>query len=283
MKIAPSRIDETTAVVVRALRHALERGRFSSDTAADVALVQLLRPGGPAKSIGDKRHLEEIVHKLARTIDTAEPAPRVLLAFARSCSEAAWALATTPRHPGARIDLAARESVRSLAKAALYAEATQSKDSEDHVRRAVTRALKERKRTRGVTRLPLEDGDPLRVLLDVPARGRVALPKQDVRARIAHAANGTALGGVLRQAARFAEEVVRPVIGEELWALCRPVGFADKAETRVLVEVRSAMVAHEVQLRSQELVHRLQLLTPFARLQGVKLVVVEPAARPVLS
>jgi hypothetical protein len=282
-------IEDTTRVVVRALRHALERGRFSVEDAADIALVQLFRPGGPAKLIGRdaRERLSEAVRKLARAIDDVSK-PRALLAFARASSEAAWSLASSPRHPGARIDEVALGDARTLAHAAVYATATQARDPEDHVRRAVARAVRERRRQeRGnntqMTRLPLHDGDPLRAVLDVPARGRVSLPKSDVRTHLAKAAHHTALGVVLRQAARFAEDVVRPAIGEELWSLCRPVGFADKLETRILVEVGSALVAHEVQLRSLELVHRLRAVPSFAKVTSMKLVVVEPTARPILT
>ncbi len=280
---AGDRAEESTRLVVRALRHALERGRFSVEDAAEIAMVQLMRPGGPAKKLGvtQRAGLRDVVTRFARAIHDLTQ-PRELLQFARNCSDAAWTLATTPRHPGARMDEAVDGSLRTLARAALYAEATRAKDSEDHVRRAVARAVRERKKSRGVAKLPLDDGDPLRALLDVPARGKVALPRNDVRMRIAGAARNTPFGEVLRRAARFSEEVVRPAVGEELWSLCRPVGFADRAETRVLVEVRSTLLAHEVQLRSQELVHRLKKVPSFASVGAVKIVVVTPAAVPVL-
>ena len=278
-----NRVEETTRLVVRALRHALERGRFSADEAAHVVLIQLMRPGGPGKRLGDesRARLHEAVHKLARAVDDPTR-PRALLQLARTSSEAAWSMATTARHPGARMDEAADGDYRTLARAALFAEAVRAKDSEDHVRRAVVRAVRERKRSRGIAKLPLADGDPLRAMLDVALHGRVALPKNDVRNKIAVAADATPLGAVLRQAARFSEDLIRPAVGEELWSICRPVGFADKAETRVIVEVRSTTLAHETQLRSQELVHKLKKLAPFAQLTGIKLVVVEPATLALL-
>lgn len=276
------RIDETTQLLTRALRHAVERGRFSSDQAIDVAMVQLLRPGGPGKRLSEASRdgLRRAVVELAKSLDPSQP--RSILSFARGASEAAWSLVKDFRHPGAGIAEASEGSAATLARAAVWAEAAFAKGDEDHVRRAVTRALRERKKGRGLTRLPLEDHDPLRAVLDVPARGRVVLPRNDVRARLAAAAVGTPLGEALRQAARFSEELVRPALGEELWTIARPVGFADKAETRVLVEVRSSLAAHEVQLRSQELAHRLRSLPGFRDVKSIKIVVIEAKMLKVL-
>lgn len=275
-----ARVEEATRLVARAVRHAIDRGRFSSDEAVHVALVQLLRPGGPARRLSEESRagIRRAVTQLAKALDPTQP--RSILAFARGAAEAAWSQVKDLRHPGAGIAEAAEGSAAELARAAVWAEAAFARGDEDHLRRAVTRALRERKKGRGLTRLRLDDHDPLRSVLDVPVKGRVVLPKTDVRARIAAAAHGTALGDVLRQAARFSEDHLRPALGEELWAIARPVGFADKAESRVLVEVRSAMAAHEVQLRSQELTHRLRALPGFDKVHGTKIVVVE---KPVLK
>ncbi|HEY4221395.1 MAG TPA: DciA family protein, partial [Myxococcota bacterium] len=235
---------------------------------------------GPATQLGEQQRgdLARTVHALAARVDVTQP--RALVQLARTASEAAWHAITKARHPGARMQDVAHGDYRTLARAALFAEAMQAKDPEDHVRRAVARAVRERKKSNGMAKLPIDDGDPLRTLLDVPARGRVALPKNDVRMRIAQAADGSLFGAALRHAARFAEDVIRPAIGEELWSLCKPVAFSDKAESRVIVEVRSSLLAHEVQLRSQELVHRLAKV--HARVNAIKIVVVAPATLPVL-
>jgi hypothetical protein len=280
---ARARIEETTRLVARALRHAIDTGSFSTDEAVGVAWTQLLRPGGPAKRLGDAERLtlRATLEKLSRALDPSQP--RSILAFARSSSEAAWALVKDLRHPGAGIADAAHGNVRALATAAVWAEVAFGKNDEDTVRRAVTRALRERRKGRGLVRVDLDDNDPLRTVLDLPERGRVILPKTDVRARIAEAAQETPLGAALRLAARFSEEIVRPAIGEELWSMARPVGFNDKAETRVIVEVKSALAAHEVQLRSRELLHRLQAIPGFQQLKGVKIVIVEQKVKPVVG
>ena len=262
--------------VVRAVRHALDRGHLSNEDAVELALLQLLRPGGPGAriSIANRTRLREAVRHLARELDVTQP--RSILQFAKGASQAAWTLAVVPRHPGASFDEAVNADPRALARAALYAEAAYARDSEDHIRRALTRAIRERKRMRGVSSIHLADNDPLRTVLDVPARGRVLLPKNDLRVHIAAAARATTFGDVLRLAARFSEEIVRPVLGEELWALGRPVGFSDRKQSRVLIETSSVSKAHEIQLRSPELVHRLKSTPGFENTKSVKIIVVEP-------
>lgn len=282
------RVEDTAVSVVRALRRAIDAGGFAADDAVNVALVTLTRTTPGAKLSREKRaDLKRALHELAKAIDP--PQPRTVLAYARAAAAAAWSLLPEGRHPGAGIaDRAAEIPTRELARAALYAEApfmslSTSGDPDEHVRRAVTRALREKRRSHGHKRVPLDDGDPLRVVLDVPARGPARLPKNDIRMRIAEASNNTLFGQALRQAARFSEELLRPVLGEDIWAIGRPVGFSDKKETRVLVEVKSALLAHEMQLRSQELVHRLQAVKGFEGVVGVKLVVVEPRALPIVG
>lgn len=278
------RIEETTVSIVRAVRRAIDAGGFSPEDAPSIALVTLMRGAPGSKLSVDKRAaLNMVITKLAKALEPSQP--RSVLAFARASSEAAWSLVHKGRHPGAAIaERAADIPVRELARAALYAEGTSIGDPELHVQRAVTRAVRERRRSRGQKRVPLDDGDPLRVVLDVPSRGNVRLPRNDVRMRLAEAAHdNAAFGDALRQASRFSQELLRPVLGEELWSLGRPTGFSDKKESRVIVEVPSAMHAYEMQLRSQELVHRLRRVKGFEHVANVKLVVVEAATLPVVK
>ena len=276
-------LEDSTHSLVRLLRRANDAGDFCVDDAIALALSSLARPGGPGGKLSAKAHIElgNVVKKLALGLDPSQP--RSTLAFARASAQAAWSLVNRGRHPGQAIaEVASGNNIKELARAALYAEGSAAGDPEEHVRRAVLRAVRERKKARGRKRLPLPDGDPLRAVLDVPPRGSVRLPRNDVRMRIAEAAEGSPFGHALRQAARFSAELLRPALGEDIWAIGKPVGFVDKRETRVLVEVKSAMLAHEMQLRSQELVHRLRAVPGFHGITSVKLVVVEPAALPLL-
>ena len=271
--VEAARRAETQRVVLRALQRRVDEGRFSADDAVDVALVQLSRPGGPRLGDEQRAALRRALALLARSL--APPSPRALHGFAREAAALAWQAVREARSPGAVItERAHGKDMAALAEAAVYAELLHARDDEDLVRRAVTRAVRERRRGLPGVALPLVPGDPLRGLLDLPAQGRLRLPARDVRGTIARVAtDNAAMGQTLRKAARFARHVLEPALGDELWLLCRPVGFVDRHETRVLVATESSLAAQETQLRTRELVYRLQKLDDFARVSAVRVVV----------
>lgn len=275
--------DEVCTLLLRALRHAADRGPLSSDDVVCIARVQLMRPGSPAHCSPEegRARLFDTLERLGRQIE-GPPTPRALYGFARAAAEASIKLLKMPRHPGVQIT-ERLDDVRGLAEAALWAVATQSRDSEDMVRRAVLRAVRERKRRGGLVRLRMEEGDPLRAMLDLPRTGKVLLARNDVRAKMSQASEGSAFGSVLRKAARFSEEVVRPMVGEDLWELGRPVGFSDQAETRVVIEVSSSVRAQEIQLRSTELVERLRAIPGFSHTRAVHILLKNSSALPVVG
>ncbi len=267
------RLVETQRLLLRALARRLDEGRFSADDAVDVALVQLGRAGGPRLGDGQKLALRRSLLVLAANL--SPPTPRALHAFARDAAGLAWQAEKPARSPGAALkDIAHVADVADVARAAVYAELLRARDDDDLVRRAVHRALQERRQAPPGVPVPLASGDPLRSLLDLPQHGRLRLPPRDVRGAIARvAADDAVLGDTLRKAARFARHILQPALGDELWVLCRPVGFADKAETRVLIATDSSLSAQETQLRSRELVHRLRKTPGFERVAAVRVVV----------
>lgn len=277
---------ETAALLLHVIRRHLEgEERFSWERAVEIALVQLSRPGRPAAPLTPplKARLERQLHELARgLVDPTDP--RQLEAFCRRAAEAAHRAGPKPRHPGAQLKDAAA-GLGDMARAAVCAEYGNARDPDDLVRRAVTRALRERGRTRRhLARLHVDEDDPLRSLLELPERGPVYLPPRDLRVHLAagRARDGkdSALPGLLRQAARFSERNLRPALGEELWGLCRPVGFGDRRATRVLVQVTSSSLAHEVSMRKQELVARLRHVPGFEDVKDVRFLVEERKALP---
>jgi len=277
----PALVRETAEHVFRVLRRTLETSaaRFSWEKAADLAWLALTRPERPGAMLSpeQRRELKETLLVLARGF--ADPtAPSTLFAFAEAASEAAVRGIKAGRHPGARLNsrLPPPPDNASLVKAALFAEYASAKDDDDLVRRAVTRAMRERKRGyRGMRKVDVEPGDPLRRLLDLPKSGAVYLPKNDVRTHLVEGRG--ALTGLLREASLFSESVLRPVMGEELWGLCRVVGFSDKRRQYVAVEVRSSALAQEVRMRSRELLERLRRVPGF---EGVKDLRFEVKAAP---
>lgn len=266
----------TQTLILRALKRRVDLGGFAPEDAVDEALLQLSRPGGPRLADDDRARLRATLLTLARSL--TPPSAKAIYAFAKDAARLGWQLHRAGRSPGAtireRADVERSGDMRALAEAAVYRELLHARDDEDLIRRAVTRALGERRRGAPGRVVPLENGDPVRDLLDLPSSGRVRLPRGDVRGAIAHAARNDAnLGGLLRQVAVFAKPVMDEALGEELSVLCRPVGFADARYSKVLVVTASSVAAQETQLRARELLYRLQRLPALAHISGVRVVV----------
>jgi hypothetical protein len=267
------KVAETQRQLLRALARRVDEGQFGVDDAVDVTLVLLGRAGGPRLSVEQRTSLRRSLLLLARML--APPSPRALYSYARDAARLAWEAERPARSPGATLrDVAHGDDVESIARAAIYAELLSARDDDDLVRRAVHRAIQERRRGQPGVPVPLHAGDPLRGLLDLPSHGRLRLPRRDLRGAIARVAHEEpALGDVLRKSARFARHILEPALGPELWLLCRPVGFVDKAETRVLVAAENSLAGQETQLRSRELVYRLKSVVGFERVDAVRVVV----------
>jgi len=281
--------DETAHAIFPSVRSFTERARgFSREDLVVVLRAQLCRPGRPGGRLSPP--LRDAWLADVDTIAAALGDPtdqRALLSLCRDVSRAVWSrlpsAARTRRDPRATVD-----SPRRLARSALIAEWSTAGDDKDRVRRAVTRAFRERGRAGlGTVRLELPDGDPLRAMLDLPATGVVRLPKNDVRVHLVRmrtrAGEHNALPDLLRRASRFSERTLRPLLGEELWGMCRPVGFSDKRGRIVTVRVDNAALAHEISLRKRELLSRLRAGPGFESVKDVRFKVEQPSARPIIG
>src|SRR5690606_3788374 len=148
--------------VMRALLNARDRGRFSTHDAADVARVTLLRGERAGAVLSDEKRAQLVlaIGALAAHLDVTDA--QSLEAFSFACADACLALVPKDRHPGQRIS-EKTGNLRALAEAAVYAERMNSSTDEQLVQRAVTRAVRERRRGRpGMAPVRLVDGDPLR-------------------------------------------------------------------------------------------------------------------------
>lgn len=269
-------VDETTRLILRTLRRRVDAGAFDPADAVDIALQQILRPGGPRLNVGDRQRLSEALKVHSKQL--SPPSSKAIYEFAKAAAAAAWINHQAGRSPGASLRERTEASPRSLIQAAIAREAPHAKDSEDLLRRAVNRALRERRRGAPGVLVPLDSGDPLRGLLDLPTAGRVRLPRGEIRGSMARAAvDDGVLGGILRQAAVFSSMVMQPLLGEALWRMCRPIGFADRRRTKVLVAAPTSVMAQEVQLHSRELLHRLQQLPALKTITGIRVVVDDKA------
>jgi hypothetical protein len=275
-------LDPRAAVdqLVAALLAAVDVGAFSSSVAARVAFLHVTRPERAGGLLPESLNaiLRAQLDALAAHMVT-NPDAHTLRAFANEATAVAQAMRPPPRHPGASL---ASPTIpvddAGLLRAALYAESAGARDDDDLVRRAVTRALRERRRSRrGFARVPLENDDPLRAVLGLPAAGSLRLLRTDVRQHVANSSGP--VGNVLRDAALFLPSTLRRALGEELYGLARILGFADTRRTRVLVGVSSSSVAQEVAMRKPDLLARLRRVPGFERVKDVRFEVTGPELR----
>lgn len=282
------RVTETARHLFRLLRRILEEGvRSDASRVVDVAYVQLTRPGRPGAVLSDANRIalkSEMQLAAGRFVELSDNA--ALARFCKEVSAAAYRRVPKGRHSRPLHD--AVESSKDLARMAVLGEYSSSHDDKDLVRRAVTRAMRERRRhTQRTVRVDVEEQDPLRDLLDLPSRGAVRLPPHDIRLHMANVlsrkGSKSELPLLLRKAARFSEKTLRPALGEELWGLCRPVGFADPRYRVLIVQVTSSVLAHEVSLRKRELLHRLQAVPGFEEVRDVRFKVEDKRSLPVIG
>lgn len=269
--------DPEVAGLFRTLRRMAEgeRGLARHDL-IDVVWSRLLRPNAYGQILPrtGRDSLKTALSVLATAVQDANDYAQ-LIAYCEAAVEATRAMCKGPRHPGAQltqkrvVDPALLSSKKALARASVYAEFSKGRGDDDVVRRAVTRAQKERRRyLQHTTRLDVDKQDPLRALFDLPAEGQVRVLHGDIRKVMTD--KRKPLSRVLRDASSFSEPLLRPALGEELWGLCRPVGFADARRSRVLLEVPSSAAAHALQMRKRELVQRLSRVPGLDRVEDVR-------------
>jgi|GEM_PF-1102451 len=281
------RMRSLTHTLARVLRHQLnrDRGAFTVDEAVRIARVQLTRAGRPACRLNaDARRAFEAELQGAAAECKDPTRPQELVRFARQCVAAAFA--HQPKRQPLNTRVNSGESMESLVKAAIRTEYLGSNNDDQVVHRAVTRLIHERRRgQRGFARVPLDDGDVMRELLDLPSRGRVALPSADIRVHMARAVSPATgrgprkrdnsvshqvLGETLRHAALFSDAHLDQALGGEILLLGRPVGFADARRQTVFFEVRSAAAAHQLKLMEQDVVRRLRQVKGFEKVKALR-------------
>ncbi len=246
-------VEVTARHLVRVLRRRIDdvERPITQESAAAVAFMQVCRkerPGG-ALGIDARERLRADVDALAQSFDPARQ--QSVVAFAKAVAESAVRAMPARASVNERV---VSNNNRALATSAVRAEMLGAESNEEIVRRAALRMFREKRRGRiGHRTLHLDETDPLKDLLDLPS-SHASLLRQDIR----HVMAKGKVGDVLREAARFSDVTLRDVLGEELWALGRPVGFADGRQRQVLIEVESDAVAHALSMRRGEILSRLR-------------------------
>jgi len=261
----------------RTLRRFLERpgARTSMEDLANIAVVQLLRHDPSPRLKAQRRDLKREALRLAEEVHDPTDS-RQLRHFSMGLRQSADIMEKSRRHHERFVNLG---SVESSMEDALAFELRRGLSQDEAMARAVTRVIKERKKGRGTRVVTLDHQDPLRGLLHL-ASGRNQLPKNDVRVAMA-AQKNTPLGQALRDSARFREDVLRDALGEELWGLCRPTGFADVMRRKLLVCVLSSAILQEVTMRKNEVLSRIKRTEGFESVRQLKLYVSDATSLPV--
>lgn len=259
------------------LRRLLERpgARLSMHDLSRAAVVQLLRRENVKRLNTRRKDLEHEAARLSEAVHDPTDS-RQLRQFCEYLYESAEVILASQEHAN-RFDNSA--NTKAWLEDALAFEKRRGLSDDEAMKRAVTRVIKERKKGDGKRSVRLESNDPLRALLHLET-GAQRLPRTDVRVAIVGQRH-TPLGQALRDAARFREEVLREALGEELWGLCRPTGFASSRRTKLLVAVLSSAILQEVSMRKSELLSRIKRTEGFENVRSLKLYVSEGQSLPV--
>lgn len=111
-------------------------------------------------------------------------------------------------------------------------------------------------------------------ILSLPPVKKAQLPKEDIRSHLFHYLNGSenknSLSNVLSKALPFQSELLLELLGADLFKLAQPVGYADKNERILLLEVASSAQAHLLTFRKGEYLARLKKHESFKKLQSIR-------------
>ncbi|MBN4077384.1 DUF721 domain-containing protein [Sulfobacillus acidophilus] len=117
--------------------------------------------------------------------------------------------------------------------------------------------------------------DPLSSILSIPKSANVEIPKYDIRVHLLASMNSS-FGNLLRKAAPFAETNMRRILGNELYNKGKPVGFADKNERTLLIEVKSPGHAQLMSFRKTEILQKLKKSKNFQSILDIRFTVSKP-------
>ena len=119
---------------------------------------------------------------------------------------------------------------------------------------------------------------PLRDTLEVLNTNERKLPKEDIRNHLINLKNFTnnnnkqqgVLFGVLKKAQAFSTANLHELLGDELFHLCRPLGFLDKNDTTVLIEVPSSAHLHALTYKKLNILRALKQDPSFIKARWIK-------------
>jgi hypothetical protein len=255
-------MDDTTQVLLNVLKSHFETSPELSGAwkkAPELTLMHLSRPGWPAEFLTREQKalvfigLEKLSKELFYSNDM-----KSLLRFAQNA--VALVLKYGPQKSKTRIE---KNRLASFIKS----EQLDGQPDRVAAARAAARYLNTKKREQaGKSYVPADPGNRLLEILSLPKSMATELPKQDIRGLILK----NSLADLIKQASCFSPDILRPILGEDLSKYLKPVGFADKAQKTILIEVKSSAVAHEMTFRKPEIIRRLRQLKEFESVTDIR-------------
>lgn len=149
--------------------------------------------------------------------------------------------------------------------------------AQDMISRSIQRYFKEDARARrSQTEIKIHENDPLRDLLGIPRIGRPMLPFEDIKVHMARflknasplKSNSSSVPNFLLTSC-FESASIETLIGKEFSKHCQPVGFADRQQKILLINVYSSIAAHEISLSKALLISRLKKAKGFEQLTDI--------------
>lgn len=115
---------------------------------------------------------------------------------------------------------------------------------------------------------------PLRDVFSACNIAEKSLPKEDIKQKFLHleAKNDhkSVLLGLLTKAQAFSAPRLHSLLGDDLFFLCRPVGFFDAQETTLLIEVPSNAHLHALAYRKLEIQRLLKKDLAFQKIRSIR-------------
>lgn len=240
--------------------------------AAKIALAQVSRMSAQKTKTLEKRYL----FFASRLKDNLSPGS--LRKFAQECLESAESLGIIDHFEEKDI----KENPLSLQKKAqkeLSSSLAQGYSEGSALERAANVLINiKREQDKSLYLQKLVNDHPLKDTLSV-LRTTAKLPKEDIKNQLlklknrptkARPENGV-LFNVLKRAQAFSISNLHRLLGDELFFLCRPLGFLDQQSSIVIVEVPSSAHLHVLTYRKLEIVELLKKDPAFYALKNLQI------------
>jgi hypothetical protein len=243
---------------------------------AQSAFAHLTRPGALGEKLAPeaRQKLEEVIFDQVRYLTNPEDGSALADFASVLCGLTVDLLNRHDRADLGRRSL--RQERRHHIEEVAQKEIGWSRGPEDLMSRVLRRTLREERLSRrGRRSIPVKKEDPLFEIFGSDQPRGTRLPRQDMRVHLWRTLERTPsenlgednLLSALRLGAAFTPERMREALGEDLFSLCRPEGFADKQHTILFARVPSASAAQMVAMRKVEILDRLR---PLPGLDGLR-------------